>query len=118
MEQTPHADIEKALRISGPEDISYDGVNGTIYLTGHYAEAIIDNIRGCSLYRQGFEGKEVCVRRSGGLEVSCGGVYVEGQSVRSIVHAAARQIGHQYGFNLKDIAPATVFESSRWLTAA
>lgn len=118
MEQTPICDIEKALRISGPEDFSYDGEGGVIYITGHYAEAIIDNIQGCSQYRRPFKDKAVRVRRGGGLEVWCDGVYVEGQPVRRILHAAARQISHQYSFNLKDIAPATVFASSRWLQTA
>ncbi|AYG47813.1 hypothetical protein DV532_26380 (plasmid) [Pseudomonas sp. Leaf58] len=118
MEQTPHSDIEKALRISGPEDFSYDGEGGVIYITGHYAEAIIDQMHGCLQYRDYFKGKEVRVRRGSGLEVWCDGVYVEAQPVRRILHAAARQIGRQYGFNLKTIAPATLFESNRWLTAA
>lgn len=118
MEQTPISDIDKALRIAGPEDFSYDGKFGSVQLTGHFAEALIDNIRGCAHNRSWFEGKEVCVRRGGGLEVWCDGVYVEGQPVRRIVHAAARQIGHQPGFSIRAIASALTFESSRWLLTA
>ncbi|MDT8925148.1 hypothetical protein RBE51_20360 [Pseudomonas taiwanensis] len=117
MEQTPSSDIEKALRIAGPEDFSYDGQHGSVRVTGHFAEALVDNIQQCSQNRRWFEGKEVIVLRGGSLEVCCDGVYVEGQAVRRIVHAAARQIDHQYAFNLKAIAATTVFESSRWLTA-
>jgi hypothetical protein len=118
MERTNQRDIDMALRIVGAEDLSDDGEHGTVTLRGHFASAILDVMYKSKERRDMFKNDDVRLFRSGRLEINVDGDYWEGSAVRSVIHKAARSIGHQRVFSIKDIPMGATFLSTRWLQVA
>lgn len=82
--------IQKAIAICGPRDLSRDGENGNVEITGEFAAFVISRWFNNPDYRKmhSMDGAPIRLSRSGHLELWCQGVYTEGSGVRGIIHDA------------------------------
>jgi len=94
METSIESQMERALKIVGPEDFASDGETGSLLIEGAFATAIIEDVWSSPEFqvRNGLVGQPVKLMRNGGLEISCHGLYVEGRGVRSIIHRVVRNL--------------------------
>jgi hypothetical protein len=81
--------IDLACEIVGPADMSSNGREGRVEVTGEFADALIDELGLIDSFTQHFRGKPIRVSRYGGLELWVHGWYTEGSGVRRIVQRAA-----------------------------
>ena len=84
--------IEKALEITGAEDMSDAGKTGLLIIPANseLAEAVIKALRLAPQYEGRFRGYDFRLSRSCSIELWCNGWYCEGSSVRLIMHRAAK----------------------------
>lgn len=94
MRNSNPTDIDRALRIVGAEDFSDDGQAGVVTVSGAFASAIIVEMASDPEARRrlGLDDQPVRISRMGGLEIWCNGFYLEGRSVRGVVHSAWRTV--------------------------